>query len=176
VLAASGLILVVTWPELAVVIAVVVAAGLAAVAVTLAGHPRSVAVSLIEVAQAIALVPAAAILSGTLREPSTVRAALVAALYLVGSVLLVRSMIRARGDARFLGASIGFHAAGVPLAAAALPWPYAVLAAGLLARAIALPILQARRTGPRRLRPIHIGMVEIIASTTLVVLAFVVGF
>jgi len=56
-----------------------------------------------------------------------------------------------------------------------LPWPYAVLAAALLARAVALPVVQQARPAAR-LRPIHIGIVEILASVALVSLAFAVGF
>jgi hypothetical protein len=177
VVAASGIMLLTEWPELLLVGAAVAVAAGAAVAVALAGRPKSVVVSLVEVAQAIALVPAVAIISGTLDEPSTLRAAIAAGIYLLGSVLLVRSMIRARGDARVRAASIAFHAIGVLAAAVLLPWPYAVFAAGLLARAVALPLIQARFDAtPRRLRPIHIGVVEIVASVTLVAMAFGVGF
>jgi hypothetical protein len=177
VLAASGVALLVDRPELAVVGAAVAVAGIAAVVVTLAGHPKSVVVSLAEVAQATALVPAAAIVSGTLAEPSTSRAAIAAGIYLAGSVLLVRSVIREKGNPRFLAASIGFHAIGVVAAASLLAWPYAIFAAGLLARAVALPIVEARLDAtPRRLRPIHIGLVEIAASVTLVALGFSAGF
>ena len=176
-LAISGIPLVVQWPGLALLVAGVIAAGLAALAVALAGHPKSVVVSLLEVAQAIALVPASAIISGTLGEPATARAAIAASVYLVGSVLLVRSMIRERGNTWFLAASIGFHAFGLLAMAAVLGWPYAVLAAALLARAIALPLAQARSDGrSRRLRPVHIGIVEIGASIALGGLAFTVGF
>lgn len=177
VLAACGIPLVVQHAELAIVAALVGGAGLATAALTVAGHPKSVLVSLLEVAQAIALVPAAAIVAGTLDAPPTWRATLAAGLYLGGSVLVVRSMIRARGDARFLAASVAFHAAGLLLAAMFLPLPYALLAAALLARAIALPVLAARlATGQHRLRPIHIGLVEIAASATLVTFAFALGF
>lgn len=176
-LAGSGVALLIAWPELALPGATVAVAGLAALAFAWAGHPKSVVVTLIEVAQAIALVPAVAIVSGTVGEPSTARAAVAAGIYLVGSALMVRSMIRARGNAWFLAASIGFHAIGVLAASALLPWPYALFAAGLLARAIALPIIEMRLAAlSRRLRPIHIGLVEIAASGTIVVLAFSVGF
>ena len=176
-LAASGAALVARWPELLVVAALVAVAGIADLALALAGRPRSVAVSLVEVAQAAMLVPAAAIIAGTLAEPATGRAALAAALYLVGSVLLVRSMIRARGDSRYLAASVGFHAAGVVAAAVWLTPPYVVLSVALLGRAIAFPWLQARRAGsPRPLRPIHIGIGEIVASVALVSLALIAGF
>lgn len=175
-LAATGIALVLLWPGLAIVGAVVAIAGLVTVALSLAGHPNSVLVSLVQVAQAIALVPAAAIVAGTLDEPATWRATLAAGVYLTGSVLVVRSMIRARGDARYLAASVAFHAVGLSAMVTLLPWPYALLAAALLGRAIALPALAARWAGtPRRLRPIHIGLVEIAASVTLVALAFAVG-
>lgn len=177
VLAVSGIPLLAAWPELLLV--GVAVAGLAGVvlALTLFGHPRSVLVSLVEVAQAVALVPAAAIVAGSPGEPATWHAALAAGIYLVGTVLFVRSMIRARGNAWFLAASLGFHALGVAGAIAVLPWPYVIFAGGLLARAIALPAIASRQAGrSRRLRPIHIGLVEIIASVTLVLLAFGVGF
>jgi hypothetical protein len=176
-LAASGIPLLAQRQDLAAVAAGVGGLGLATAALTVTGHPKSVLVSLLEVAQAIALVPAAAIVAGTLYEPATWRATLAAGSYLAGSVLVVRSMIRARGDARYLAASIAFHAAGLVAAVALLPWPYVVISAGLLGRAVALPVLAARLApGPRRLRPIHIGIVEIVASTALVALAIVVGF
>jgi hypothetical protein len=176
VLAGAGVPLLVTYPDIALFVAGALAAGAATVVVVLAGRATSVAVSLLQVAQAIFLVPAAATISGTLGDASTWRAALVGGIYLVGSVLVVRSMIRARGDRRFLAASMAFHGGAVVLAAGLLPWPYAVLAAGLLARAVALPLLQSRlAAGPRRLRPIHIGMVEIVASVALVLLAFGIG-
>jgi hypothetical protein len=176
-LAASGIPLLAWWPDLLVVGgAVAVLAGVA-VALNLAGHPKSVLVSLVEVGEAVALVPAAAIVAGSLAEPATWYAVVAVAIYLVGTVLLVRSMIRARGNPRFVAGSIGFHALGAVVAAAVLPWPYAVFAAALLARAIALPaIASQQRSRGWRLRPIHIGVIEIIASTALVLLAFGVGF
>lgn len=64
-------------------------------------------------------------------------------------------------------------AAGAYLVGTLLPWPYAVLAVGLALRAAALPALQERLAGgPRRLRPIHLGLIEIAASSSLVALAF----
>ena len=176
-LAASGIPLLAWWPELLVVGgAVTVLAGVA-VALTLSGHPRSVLVSLVEIGQAVALVPAAATVAGSLGEPATWHAAVAAAIYLVGTVLLVRSMIRARGNPWFVAGSIGFHALGAVVAAAILPWPYALFAAALLARAITLPAIASRQADRGwRLRPIHIGAIEIVASTALVLLAFGVGF
>jgi hypothetical protein len=73
--------------------------------------------------------------------------------------------------------SVGFHAAFVGVAVVALPWPYAACAAGLLARAVALPLVERRRAGtPRPLRPVQVGIVEMAASTALVVVAFAAGF
>ena len=98
-----------------------------------------------------------------------------AAGYLVGTILVVRSVIRERGNQRFAALSIGFHAAFTGLAALALAWPYVVYFAALTARAVALPLVERRRAGTARpLRPIHVGIVEMVASTVLVVLAFVV--
>ena len=46
---------------------------------------------------------------------------------------------------------------------------------GLLARAVALPVVERRRAGTARpLRPVQVGIVEIVASTALVVVAFAV--
>ena len=176
-LAGSGGTLLVIHPDLVPLVTVVGGLSLAAVALVLAGRATSVGVSLVQVVQAVALVPAAAVMAGTLAAPSTLRATVAVCIYLVGSVLLVRSMIRARGNGWFLAASIAFHAVAAVAAAILLPWPYAVFVVALLARAVVLPVLQARlATGPRPLRPIHIGLVEIVASTTLVVLAFAIGF
>jgi hypothetical protein len=57
-----------------------------------------------------------------------------------------------------------------------LPGAYAALFAALAARAAALPIARARlASGPRPLRPIHVGIVEMIASVAVVITAFVVA-
>lgn len=177
VLAGSGIPLLAAHPSLAVIALAAGAAGLGALLVSALGRPKSVVVSLLEVAQALLLVPAAAAISGSLAEPSTGRATLAAGVYLVGSVLHVRALIRERGNRWFLATSLAFHGAAVGVAAVLLPAPYAVLAAAFLARAAILPFAQARAAeGPRRLRPIHIGIGEIAASVALAVLAFVVGF
>jgi hypothetical protein len=55
-----------------------------------------------------------------------------------------------------------------------LPPVYAVVAAALALRALALPMLQRRlAAGPRPLRPIHVGLVEIAASIAIVAVTFV---
>ena len=64
-------------------------------------------------------------------------------------------------------------AGGAVIAALALPWAYVALGVGLTIRAAALPALQARwaRTD-HPLRPVHVGLVELVAGIALVVVAF----
>jgi hypothetical protein len=179
-LAVTGTALLAVAPAVAWIAAFVLAAGGVTLATSLAGRPKSVIVSLVEVAQALALVPAAALVSGADVPQSTlVDATLAAGLYLVGSVFMVRSLIRQRGNRGFLGLSLAYHAGAVGAAWWFLPSPYAGLAVALLARAVVLPAIQDRwrgRSGQTRLRPIHIGLVEIVASLALVAVAFAVGF
>ena len=173
----SGGLLLLVFPALAAAAAVVAVAAAAVLGVTLAGHPRSLVASLSQAAEAIVLVPAAAVVAGPVAWPTAARATLVTGLYLVSSLLVVRSMIRERGNRGFVVVSIGYHAGAAALEAWVLPWVYAVLALGLLLRAAVLPLLQARLDGgPRRLRPLHLGLVEIAASTAILVVAFVVRF
>jgi len=139
------------------------------------GTPRDLANSLAQTAVALVLVPAAAVVSGAWQTEAVVGATVVAAGYLVGSVLAVRSVIRERGNRGFVAFSVAFHAAFLIVAMVALPWPYAACAAGLLARAVALPFVERSRAGTSRpLRPVQIGLVEMVASTVLVIVAFVV--
>jgi hypothetical protein len=141
------------------------------------GTPRDLASRLAQTAIALVLVPAAACVSGAWETEAVVGATLVAAGYLVGTVLVVRSVIRERGNRGFVALSVGFHAAFLAVAMVALPWPYAACAAGLLARAIALPFVERRRAGTSRpLRPVQVGIVEMVASTVLVIVAFAAGF
>lgn len=171
----SGGPLLAVEPTLLWVAAFVLAVNGVTVGTSLLGHPKSVVVSLAEVGQALALVPAAALLSEAAPGTTVGLATAAAALYLVGSVLMVRSVIRERGNIAFLAASLTYHVVAVAIAWLLLPLPYVVLAAALLARAVALPEIQRRRSATR-LRPIHIGLVEIVASVVLVVLAFSIGF
>ncbi len=173
--AVAGLVLLAAFPALALSAVVVVPAGALVIGGARPGTRRDLANSLAQTAIALVLVPAAAYVSGAWESEAVVRATLVAAGYLAGTVLVVRSVIRERGNRGFVALSVGFHAAFLALAAVALPWPYAAFAAGLLARAIVLPLVERRRAGsPRPLRPIQVGIVEIVASTLLVVLAFAV--
>ncbi len=154
---------------------VVVPAGALVVGGARPGTPRDLANSVAQTLIALVLAPAAALVSGAWEADAVLRATLVAAGYLGGTILLVRSVIRERGNRGFAALSVGCHAALVVAAAVALPWPYAVYAAGLTARAVALPVVERRRAGTGRpLRPVHVGIVETVASTVLVILAFAV--
>lgn len=175
--AVAGVALLAVAPGLALLAAVAAAAAVVALGASLAGHPRSLVASLAQVAQALVLVPAAALVAGAFDPPTVARAVLVAGGYLVSSVLVVRSMIRARGDRGFRALSAGYHAVAVVVAALFLPAAYAVLALALAARAVGLPLLQDRLAdGPHRLRPVHLGMVEIGASLALVLAVVVARF
>jgi hypothetical protein len=173
--AALGLLLVVAFPALLVMLVVVVPASLIVVRGAQPGTRRDLANSLAQVAQALVLVPATAYVSGEFDVGRVLAYTLVAAGYLVGSVLVVRSVLRERGNEAFAALSTGFHVALVVLAALALPVPYAVLALGLTGRAAALPVIQRRLAqGPKPLRPVHVGIVEIVSSVAVVVVAFAV--
>ena len=173
--AVSSLALTVAFPALLLAAAVVVPAGLLVVGGARPGTTRDLASSLAQAAIAIVLVPAAGWVSGAWDPASVAAATAVAAGYLVGTVLVVRSVIRERGNRGFAALSVAFHAACTVAAAATLAWPWAVCFAALTGRAIALPLVERRCSGTARpLRPIHVGIVEIVASTALVVLAFTV--
>lgn len=175
VFAATGALLVLAFPALALSAVVVIPAGALVVGAARPGTPRDLVNSLAQTAIALVLAPAAAHLSGAWETEAVVRATLVAAGYLVGTILVVRSVIRERGNRRFAALSVAFHAALVVPAAVFLPWPYAAYAASLTARAIALPLVERRRAGTARpIRPVHVGIVEIVASTVIAVLAFAV--
>lgn len=87
------------------------------------------------------------------------------AAYFTGTVLHVKTMIRERGNPRYRWASIIYHG----LVAAGMIWvsvPVAVVFGALLVRAWVLP--------GRRVTPLRLGMLEIVAST-LILLAVVLG-
>lgn len=88
----------------------------------------------------------------------------VLALYFVGTVLFVKTMIRERGHAGYLRLSLAWHAAAV-LPATVISWPFGLLFVWLTARAAWLP--------RRRLRPGRVGMLELAHS--LVLMGLVVG-
>jgi hypothetical protein len=174
-LAVLGLLLVASFPTLLLSLVVIVPTSVIVVGGARPGTRRDLANSLAQAAQALVLVPAAALVSGLFAPVRVVPYTAVAAVYLLGTVLVVRSVLRERGNDAFWKLSVGFHATAVVLAALVLPWPYAVLAAGLTVRAAALPMLQRRWAGGQHpLRPIHVGVVEIGASVVVVVVAFAV--
>jgi hypothetical protein len=173
VFAGSSLALVVAWPALLISLVVL----LPATAITLGGArpgtPRDLANSLAQVAQAVVLVPATAWVSGAWDAEVVTTMAVVAAAFLVGEVLVVRSVLRERGNSRFALLSLGYHAALVVAAVAVLPSVYAVLALVLMLRAALLPIVQRRlATTSRPVRPVHVGMLELGCSVALVLVAF----
>jgi hypothetical protein len=172
-LSVLGIALVVVFPVLLLAVVLVGPAALVVLWGARPGTRRDLANSLAQVAQALVLVPAAAVVSGAFVAGPVATATAIAAGYLVGTVLVVRSVLRERGNAAFAGLSIGFHAVLVGLALVLLPVAYALLAAGLTMRAAALPVLQRRLAGgPRPLRPVQVGIVEIVASLAVVAVAF----
>lgn len=99
-------------------------------------------------------------------------AAVVAALYFLGTIPLVKTLIRERGDTKWLAFSFSYHAvvlviATVLAALGLVTWWIPGLWLILLARAIAFPII-SRQRGP--LKPAVIGFSEVFFSV-LVVLA-----
>ena len=139
------------------------------------GTRRDLANSVAQVAQALVLVPAAAYVSGEFEVERIAAYTAVAAAYLLGTVLVVRSVLRERGNDAFAALSMGVHLAFAAVAFVLLPAGYVVVGLGLAARAIALPYVQRRwATGPHPLRPIHVGLVEIAASVAVCVVAFAV--
>jgi len=168
-----GLILVAAFPVLLLSLVVVVPTAVVVFRGARPGTRRDLANSLVQVAQVLVLVPAAAYVSGETDIERIVAYTAVAAAYLVGTVLVVRSVLRERGNTGFAALSVGFHAVVTVLAFVLFPGGYALLAAGLTARAVALPVAQRHRaSGPHPLRPIHVGIVEIASSIAVVVVSF----
>ncbi|MFG3300512.1 YwiC-like family protein [Micromonospora chersina] len=86
--------------------------------------------------------------------------------YLVGTVLYVKTMIRERGSARYRWASLAYHLVVLALAVVA-GWGPAVAAV------FALLLLRAGVLPGRRLSPVRVGLIEMVG--TLLVLAAVVA-
>lgn len=173
--AVLGAVLVVTFPSLGLVLLVAVPAALIVFQGAKPGTRRDLANSVAQVAQALVLVPAAAFVSGEFEIGRVVAYTAIAAGYLLGTVLVVRSVLRERGNDAFAALSIGAHLALAAVAVVFLPFGYGVVALALAARAVALPFLQRRFAGGRHpIRPIHVGLVEIAASVAVCVVAFAV--
>jgi hypothetical protein len=172
--AVLGALLLVAFPPLALCAVVLVPAGILVFRGAQPGTRRDLVNSLAQVAQSLVLVPATAYVSGAFVAADVLAYTLVAAGYQVGVVLVVRSVLRERGNMSFRLLSAGFHVVLVVAAALFLPAAYTIVAVGLLARAIALPIAQQRLAGgPRPLKPVHVGIVEIVASLAVVAASFV---
>lgn len=173
--AVLGVVLLVAFPPLALAGVVVVPTAVIVFRGAQPGTRRDLANSLAQVAQALVLVPVTAWVSEAWDPRRVIACTLVAAGYQLGTVLVVRSVLRERGNGAFLALSTGFHALLVVGAAVALPPPYAALALGLAARAVALPVLQRRMAaGPRPMRPVHVGLTEMAASLAVVLVALLV--
>lgn len=125
---------------------------------------RALLNDLASVAQSCVLVFVVATIAGT--PPGAVLPVFVVLVaYFTGTVLHVKTMIRERGNPRYRRASIAYHA----FAAVGMVWvsvPVAVVFALLLVRAWVLP--------GRRVTPLRLGVLEIVASV-LVLLAVVLG-
>lgn len=83
-------------------------------------------------------------------------------LYFAGTVLYVKTMIRERGNTPYHRASVIYHVLALG-AAALLTLPIAAVFVLLLVRAAVLP--------RHRLAPKHVGVIEIVASTLVLVTA-----
>jgi hypothetical protein len=128
---------------------------------------RSMANDLLLVAQAVAAVPLTVAvvagpgaLSGALAR-DTATATVLVSVYLAGSVLHVKSLIREAGSPAFRRLNLGWHVGAAVLAAAVTPWWLLGFGPALL-RAVVL------RPG---LRPAVIGGIEAIVSVLMVVAA-----
>jgi hypothetical protein len=157
VTAASGLTVLVARPRL-LFFAPVFAAVLAVNGFfARARHDRALANGLVSVLASSLILPVVAV-AGEVSPGRVTGTFLVTLLYFTGSLLFVRTTIRARGDRRMLTGSLAFHSVAL-LAAAWLAPPYALPFTGYLVRAAVLP----RRT----LTPKQIGIVEIVSSLAL---------
>lgn len=173
--AGLGLVLVVAFPRLLLTLLVAIPAAIIIFQGAKPGTRRDLANSVAQVAQALVLVPAAAYVSGEFEVDRVAAYTAIAAAYLLGTVLVVRSVLRERGNDAFAALAMGTHLAVAAVALVLLPAGYGVLGLALATRAIALPFLQRRWAGgPRPLRPIYVGLVEIAASVAVVVVAFVI--
>lgn len=122
---------------------------------------RALLNDLISVAQSCLMVFVAATVAEAAIGPA-VPAFVAVLLYFTGTVLYVKTMIRERGSTPYRRASVAYHV--VALAAAALvSLPLAAVFVLLLVRAAALPRY--------RLAPKHVGIIEIVAATLVLITA-----
>lgn len=170
--AVLGVALVVAFPALLLTLAVLGPTTALIVAGAKPGTRRDLVNSLAQALQALVLVPAAAWVSGAFEPRVVATATAVGAAYLIGTVLVVRSVLRERNSTAFTGLSVGFHAVLV-VPAVLLGPAWVAVALWLTARAAALPTIARRRAGtPRPLKPAHVGAVEAVGSVAVVLVAF----
>ncbi len=172
--AVLGFPLLVLEPRLLLVVVVLLPAGALTLGAARPGTPRELALSLAHVAQASMLAPATMLLAGEASANLLVAATALVAAEMSGSTLAVRSVIRERDNVGFAVRSVAFHVVATLVAAATLPPAYALLGGLLTVRAAVLPVARQRLAGTRwKLRPVHVGVVEAVASiaTVVVVLA-----
>jgi hypothetical protein len=167
-----GLALAVAFPALLLALVGLAPTTALIVAGARPGTRRDLANSVAQALQAVVLVPAAAWVSGAFDPLSTAVATAVGTAYLLGTVLVVRSVLRERNSRSFTAVSAGFHAA-LLVPALVLGPAWVALAAGLTARAVALPEIARRRARtPKPLKPAQVGAIEAIASIAVVLVAF----
>jgi hypothetical protein len=124
---------------------------------------RALPNDLTSVVQSCLMVLVAATVAGAGLD-AAVPAFIAVLLYFTGTVLYVKTMIRERENATYHRASVLYHVLALGVAAL-LSIPLAVVFAFLLLRATLLP--------RHRLSPKHVGIIEIIASTLVLIAALV---
>lgn len=136
------------------------------------GQPRSFLARATMILAASLLVPMTAMLGNRLLDWEQIWSlALVLAAYFIGTIAYVKTMIRERGNPRWLRFSLAYHAALVALAAIGValgygsPWLVLVFVV-LLLRAWLFPYLSARRSQP--LKPVVFGSAEFLFSAMVV--------
>lgn len=112
---------------------------------------RALIGGLASVVQGCLMVPIAAVVAGA-TAGQVVRPALVLLAYFTGTLLYVKTMIRNRGESRYLRASIGFHAVAT-VGTGLLTWPLVLPFGWLFVRAAWLP--------RRCLTPKQVGLIEV---------------
>jgi YwiC-like protein len=167
--------LVVLAPALALALVVLLPTATVSVALARLRRQRSLASSLMSAVQAVLLAPAAAFLGGMSDPGELARVALVAAVYLVGSVLVVRSVIRERDNDAFTAGSVAAHLAAVASALALPQVPYGLLFIGLTVRAALVPVVgRARARRGLGIRPAFIGLEEGVAGIAVILVVVMV--
>ncbi len=167
-----GLVTVVTAPHLVRWLPVFLPLLAVSIWLTLRGAERSLANDVVTVVAACLMAPVA-FDAGDGSEWTALWVAFgILTAYFLGTVLYVKTMIRERGRAGYVRASVAYHLAGVLAAGwlAAAGWQTGWLVAvwGVLAvRAAVGPAVNRRRDRP--LRPVVVGVGEIVASVLVTV-------